>query len=93
MEWIIFMDSLNKLIFAIFGRAVADYLGGAFMFIIYGALFLIILAAIIGIEKIFFPELSKRPWIRFVAIILGVVVFLYFIPWLICTLFLRGRYI
>ena len=87
------MNSLNKLIFAIFGRAAADYLGGAFMFIIYGVLFLIFLIAIIWIEKQFFPKSSKRPWIRFVAIILGVVVFWYFIPWLLCTIFLKGRYI
>jgi hypothetical protein len=87
------MDSLNKIVFAIFGRAAADYLGGAFMFIIYGVLFIIILAAIIWIEKKLFPELSKRPWIRFIAIILGVVVFFYFIPWLLCMIFLKGRYI
>jgi hypothetical protein len=35
------MDSLNKLIFAIFGRAAADYLGGAFMYVIYALLFLV----------------------------------------------------
>jgi len=87
------MDSLNKLIFAIFGRAAADYLGGAFMYIVYGVLFLICLTGIIGIEKIFFPKIRKKPWIRFVAIILGVFVFWYFIPWLLCTIFLKGRYI
>ena len=87
------MDSLNKLIFAIFGRAAADYLGGAFMYVIYALLFLVILAAIILIEKKIFPNLNKKPWIRFVAIILGVVVFLYFIPWLLCMIFLKGRLI
>ena len=87
------MDSLNKLIFAIFGRAAADYIGGAFMYIVYGVLFIILLAAIIWIEKKFFPESSKRPWIRFIAIILGVAAFLYFIPWLLCMIFLKGRYV
>ena len=87
------MDSLNKLIIAIFGRAAADYMGGVFMFVVYGVLFLISLAAIIWIEKKFFPKVMKNPWIRFVAIALGVIVFWYFIPWLLCTIFLRGRYI
>ena len=87
------MDSLNKLIFAIFGRAAADYLGGTFMFIIYAVLFLICLMAIIWIEKKFFPRSSETPWIRFLAILLGAVVFFYFIPWLLCTIFLKGRYI
>jgi sulfite exporter TauE/SafE len=91
--WITFMDSLNKLIFAIFGRAAADYFGGAFMFIIYGVLFLVLLVAMIWIEKKFFPKLSKNSWVRFVAIILVVIAFFYFIPWLICTIFLKGRYI
>jgi hypothetical protein len=55
------MDSLNKLIFAIFGRAAADYLGGAFMFIVYGVIFLIYLIGIIWIEKKFLPKLSTIP--------------------------------
>ena len=87
------MDSLNRLIFAIFGRAAADYLGGAFMFIVYGVIFLALLVAIIWIEKKFFPRLREKPLIRFLAIMLGVVAFWYFIPWLLCTIFLKGRYI
>jgi hypothetical protein len=88
------MLSLNKLIIAIFGRGIADNYGGAFMFIIYGLLFLILLAAIIVIEKKFFPESGKKkPWIRFVAIILGVMVIGYVIPWLLCEIFLKEQYI
>ncbi len=87
------MDSLNKLIFAIFGRAAADYLGGAFMFIVYGVLFLIYLTGIIWIQKKFLPKLSTIPWIRFGTMALGFIAFWYFIPWLLCAIFLRGRYI
>ena len=50
------MNSLNKLIFAIFGREAADYLDGNFMFVVYGVLFLIFLTAIILLEKKFFPK-------------------------------------
>jgi hypothetical protein len=87
------MDSLNKLIIATFGRPAVDYLGGYFMYVVYGVLVLICLTAIIWIEKKYFPKLQKTPWIRFTAIILGVIAFWYVIPWLLCAIFLRGRYI
>lgn len=87
------MDSLNKLIIATFGRPAVDYLGGYFMYVVYGVLFVIFLAAIILIEKKCFPKLKQTPWIRFAAIALGVIVFWCVIPWLLCMVFLRGRYI
>ena len=81
------MDSLNRLIFTIFGRDAADYLGGAFMFVIYGGLFLIFLIAIIWIEKKFFPKLREIPWARFIAIMLSTIAFWYLIPWFFWTLY------
>jgi hypothetical protein len=63
------------------------------MFIVYGVLFLICLIVIVWIEKKFFPKLSTIPWFRFVAMAVGVIAFWYFIPWLLCMILLRGRYI
>ena len=87
------MDSLNKLIIATFGRPAVDYFGGYFMFVVYGVLFFIFLAVIILLEKKCFSTLKQTPWKRFAAIALGVIVFWYVIPWLLCAIFLRGRYI
>ena len=83
------MESLNRLIFAIFGRDAHDYLGGTFMFIVYGALFLILLITMILGEKILFSHLKIKPWVRFTATMIGVFVFYYFIPWIIWTVFIK----
>jgi hypothetical protein len=76
------MDHLTNLIVALFGQAAAGYFGGAFIVVVYGGLFFIILIPLLWIQKRCFPKLSENQAARMVALIFCGIAFWFLIPWL-----------
>jgi hypothetical protein len=83
------MDYLSKLLVVIFGQAAAAYLGGAFILIVYGGLFALILIPLFWIQQRYFPKLSENQAVRMVALIVGGVAFWLLIPWLFWSIFFK----